>query len=281
MSAFSNFNKLCYEEALHGERHGEKGNIYSKQKHGGEHVTAHDRKQVGILTKLFIIIILASLSFSEGRASEVKPEVISRVPTAGNVIALTFDACSTKSPSHYDRRTTAVLVQLNVPATIFVGGIWARDESDHLTYLASQAQFEIGNHTWNHPHLRQLDENAIKKEILLTQEEIFKWTQKRPKYFRPPYGEYDSKTVRVAAQLGLVTIEYDLPSGDPDIHATKEKLIDWVSSRARGGSIVVMHINKRGWHTADALPGIVKVLREKGFEFVTVGELIKRGRLSQ
>jgi peptidoglycan/xylan/chitin deacetylase (PgdA/CDA1 family) len=79
----------------------------------------------------------------------------------------------------------------------------------------------------------------------------------------------------VAADLGLTTVEYDLPSGDPDARATKEALVSWVLRRARPGSIVVMHINHPGFHTADALPEIVAGLRARGLELVTVGDLLR------
>jgi hypothetical protein len=49
-----------------------------------------------------------------------------------------------------------------------------------------------------------------------------------------------------------------------------------VVAHAKGGSIVVFHMNENGPHTAEALPEVVKGLREKGFELVTVGEMLKR-----
>ena len=95
-----------------------------------------------------------------------------------------------------------------------------------------------------------------------------------PTLFRPPYGEYDARVLRLAAELGLTTVEYDLPSGDPDVHATKQSLVEWVLREARPGSIIVMHINHRRFPTAEALPEIVAGLRRRGFELVTVGELL-------
>jgi peptidoglycan/xylan/chitin deacetylase (PgdA/CDA1 family) len=43
---------------------------------------------------------------------------------------------------------------------------------------------------------------------------------------------------------------------------------------ARSGSVIVMHINGRGWHTAETLPEIIARLRSRGFTFVTVSQLI-------
>ena len=70
-------------------------------------------------------------------------------------------------------------------------------------------------------------------------------------------------------------MQYDLPSGDPDTNATKEKLIEYVSTMTKNGSVIVMHMNGRGWHTAEALPEIIDRLRKRGFIFVTVSELMK------
>jgi len=204
--------------------------------------------------------------------SPVAPRVVSHGPRDIKQIALTFDACSTRQPSHYDERVTQVLVEKQVPATIFLGGKWIEENLEHTRYLASLSQFELGNHTFLHPHLARVSDARLRQEIAWTQAVLYSVTGRQATLFRAPYGEYDDRVVRLAAEAGLTTVEYDLAAGDPDIHATKEKLIEYVIENARRGSIVVMHINRRGWHTAEALPGIIDGLREKGFTFVTVGE---------
>jgi peptidoglycan/xylan/chitin deacetylase (PgdA/CDA1 family) len=205
----------------------------------------------------------------------VAPELISHGRRDRKEIALTFDACSTREPSRYDARVTAALLAANAPATIFLGGSWAKEEVAQVKELASHPQFELGNHTYTHPHLPALkDESRIRAEIVRTQAEVKALTGHTPRLFRPPYGEYDQRVIQIAGELGLVTVEYDLPSGDPDAHATKERLVQWVLSQAKPGSIVVMHINHLKFHTAEALPDIIAGLRARGFTLVTVGQLI-------
>ncbi len=189
-------------------------------------------------------------------------------------VALTFDACATRKPSHYDERVTNVLVDTKTPATIFLGGKWMEEEPEHTKYLASLPQFELGNHSFLHPHMTKVSKERMQEELRWTQEVMYTLTGRQATLFRPPYGEYDSTVVKVAAEMGLRTIEYDLPSGDPDIHATKEKLIEYVASQAKNGSLIVMHINQHGWHTAEALPDIIAGLRNRGFRLVAVVELI-------
>jgi peptidoglycan-N-acetylglucosamine deacetylase len=191
------------------------------------------------------------------------------------LVALTFDACTTRAPSPYDPRITAELEALHVPATVFVGGGWAAEEPAALVALAGDPLVEIGNHTYTHPHLTRLPEAAIRDELLRTQREIAALTGRTPTLFRPPYGEYDAHVLRAAAEVGLRTVEYDLPSGDPDPRATTAGLVRWVLARARPGSIVVMHINHPAFHTAQALPGIVEGLRARGYTLVTIGELLR------
>ncbi|HVP59916.1 MAG TPA: polysaccharide deacetylase family protein [Myxococcaceae bacterium] len=205
----------------------------------------------------------------------VTPEVVAHGRRDRMEIALTFDACSTREPSQYDARVTAELLAANAPATIFLGGSWAKEEVAQVKELASHPQFELGNHTYTHPHLPAVKDDArIRAELVRTQAEVKALTGQTPRFFRPPYGEYDQRVVRIAAELGLTTVEYDLPSGDPDAHATKERLVHWVVSRARPGSIVVMHINHVKFHTAEALPDIIAGLRKRGFTLVTVGQLV-------
>ena len=207
--------------------------------------------------------------------SPVTPEVVAHGRRDRKEIALTFDACSTRDPSRYDERVTHELLAAGAPATIFLGGSWAKEEAAQVKELASHPQFELGNHTYTHPHLPALKDDArIRSELVRTQAEVKALTGQTPRFFRPPYGEYDQRVVRIAAELGLTTIEYDLPSGDPDQHATKEKLVHWVLSQAKPGSIVVMHINHVKFHTAEALPAIITGLRQRGFTLVTVGQLV-------
>src|SRR5256885_1576200 len=92
---------------------------------------------------------------------------------------------------------------------------------------------------------------------------------------RPPFGEYDDRVVQIARSIGLRTVEYDLPSGDPG--APTNKLVEWVLEKAQPGSIVVMHLNHVRFHTADALPEIIAGLRARGFTFVKVSDLAGGG----
>ncbi|HTY37323.1 MAG TPA: polysaccharide deacetylase family protein [Bacteroidota bacterium] len=221
-------------------------------------------------------VTVSALPVSNGPPAiqPVAPIVVLHGPRNLKVLALTFDACSTVAPSRYDEQITNVLIETKTPATIFLGGRWMEEEPEHTRQLASHPQFELANHTYSHPHLNALSDESIRSELVRTQNILDSLTGIRPTLFRPPFGEYDERVVHVAASVGLRTVQFDLASGDPDPGFTEARLIRYVTSMAQNGSIIVMHINKRGWHTAGALPEIISRLRARGFTFVTVSQLL-------
>ena len=208
-------------------------------------------------------------------ASKPFSKAILHGPRTEKRIALTFDACATLHRSRYDSSIVKALLTTNTPATLFLCGKWAIEHIKETRYLSRQPLFEIGNHSFIHPHLLKVTAARMKEELTLTQDILFTISGKVPALFRSPYGEISDSIVHCGALLGLKTIQYDLASGDPDTSISAKKLIEYVSTTAKNGSIIVMHMNKRGWHTAEALPEIIDRLRERGFIFVKVSELVQ------
>lgn len=191
---------------------------------------------------------------------------------------MTFDACATKSRSGYDERLIWVLIERQIPATLFLGGKWMAEHPEATRHLGSRDQFELANHSFLHPHMVGLSEEQVRRELWRTQVILYSLTARQALLFRAPYVEIDDNVVRAAALMGLTTVQCDLASGDPDPGASVDRLVRSVSQRARNGSIIVMHMNGRGWHTAEALPAIIDELSRRGFEFTTVSELIRSPR---
>jgi len=211
-------------------------------------------------------------------ASPLKPQVVFHGDRRTKRVALTFDACATQAPSGYDDALIRVLVETRTPATLFLGGKWMLDHPEETRKLAAVDRFELGNHSFLHPHMTRIPEDRVRQELEWTQIVIYSLTGRLASLFRPPYGEYDERSLRIAAELGFTTVQFDLASGDPDPGASKERLVRCVTAGARNGSIVVMHMNGRGRHTAEALPSIIDELHRKGFALVTVGDLIRSSR---
>ena len=190
-------------------------------------------------------------------------------------VALTFDLCQKPElPAWFDQGIYDVLTSYDVPATFFMGGDWMRTHVDETLLLASNPKFELGNHSWSHPDLPGLSEETISSEIVRTQDLLYKLTGRQSKLFRLPAGLYDDLTLSVIAWHGLYTIQWDVETGDPDPNIDAARMNWAIQTRVQNGSIVIMHANGRGWHTAEALPGMIEYLRAQGYTLVTVSQLL-------
>lgn len=205
----------------------------------------------------------------------VQPQLITHGTREYPFVALTFDACETKKKAGYDVKIIRILKKTGTPATLFLGGKWMESHPDETRSLAKEPLFELGNHSYIHPHLTQISDTRIHDEMKKTQDIMFRLTGKQAALFRCPYGEYNLRVLKIAAKLGLRVVQWDVESGDPDRHFTANKIVSAVVSRVRYGSIVVMHINGRGWHTAEALPVIIQKLKAKGYRFAKVSDMLK------
>jgi len=209
----------------------------------------------------------------------VSPTPPAEVITSGDwiqpYVALTFDLCQDPQyPAGYDAAIVEVLQRYDVPATFFMGGDWMRTHPEETRLLASNPKFELGNHSWSHADFTALTAEEMAQELQATQDLLFQLTGKQSRLFRPPAGEYNDLTLQVTAEHGLYTVLWDSVSGDPDPTFDSATILAEIQRTARKGSIIIMHANGRGWHTAEALPSVIEYLQRKGLTPVTVSQLI-------
>lgn len=203
----------------------------------------------------------------------VTPQVITHGSRAVKAVALTFDACQTRKPAGYDAKIIGILRATHPPATLVLGGRWMETHPAATRSLAADPLFELGNHSYLHPHMTRITSGQMRLELQETQDVMYRLTGKQGVLFRPPYGEYNPQLVAQAARLGLKTLTWEVVTGDPDPHITAPDILRTVLRRAKPGSVVIMHMNGRGWHTAEALPAVIRGLRKRGYRLVTVSHL--------
>jgi peptidoglycan-N-acetylglucosamine deacetylase len=224
-----------------------------------------------------IFILIGLVVFSAGHA-----EVIRKGPRTCKAVALTFDMCPVREGSGYDEPLVRTLIEKHIPATFFLSGRWMVKHEAEVRALLSVPFFEIGTHGHVHAHLPELDETQQRREML---EPV---TLLRTKYgqaaplFRPPYGEYNEVTIRLAQVLGLRFILWTIVSGDPDPHLSEAEMVRTVKSRARNGSIVVMHANGKGRYTRSVVDDLYDdLIVGQGYRPVTVSTLLNECAASQ
>jgi peptidoglycan-N-acetylglucosamine deacetylase len=194
-------------------------------------------------------------------------------------VALTFDMGGRVDPA---LDIVAWLRDNGVHATFFVAGKTASETAIGREVL-EQAEsrpdlFDIGNHSWDHPALNELDAAAIADQLGRTEAAVAAQTGRSTKpWVRPPFGTWDEDVRQAVGDAGwayLVLWDVDPVDWKPsaDGGPTARDLEARVVARAQGGSIVLLHLG--GWHTLEALPAIVEGLRQKGLEPVTLSELL-------
>lgn len=214
------------------------------------------------------------------------------------MIALTFDLCQRGNErAGYDAAMVNYLRHNRVKATFFAGGLWMRSHPEQFLQLMADPLFEIGNHSWGHADLRVLSGEKMEDQVRQAQAqyELF-WEELAqrpcaaqagpveinkipglPLVFRFPYGVCSPESLRFVASQGLAAVQWSIVTGDAAAGQSAAKIAGVVLKQARPGAIIVCHANGRGHGTAEALPLFVPELQKRGYELVTVSELLASG----
>jgi peptidoglycan/xylan/chitin deacetylase (PgdA/CDA1 family) len=219
---------------------------------------------------LGLVVVAATL----GAPSGAQRRPIHRVETREPAVAITFDACATRTHGYgFGRDVYDVIKADKVPATIFVSGRWVEFHPGEMKELAANPLVTFGDHSYDHPHMPRLSAARMGAEIDQTEAALARYGKKSVA-FRPPFGDWNRHVIDVARARGLPTVTWDVVSGDPSKKTTRAGMIRNVVGRAKAGSIVIFHINGRGLKTAQALPEILRTLRAEGLHFVSLADLL-------
>ena len=189
-------------------------------------------------------------------------------------IALTFDDGPNEK---WTEKYLELLAEKDIKATFFMLGKNAERHPD-LVRKVAEAGHDIGIHSYDHADLKREDYNAIQEDLIHSQDTIAQITGVAPTLFRPPYGSIDAQVIEVAKDQGLLMVLWNVDPQDWLLD-TKEKVAKAVLEHIEPGNIVVMHEGKAV--TYGALPIIIDTLKEEGYEFVTIGELVYESCLEQ
>jgi peptidoglycan/xylan/chitin deacetylase (PgdA/CDA1 family) len=192
----------------------------------------------------------------------------SSVHVDGPYIALTFDdgPNATLTPKLLD-----LLAARHLKATFFVVGQNAADHPEILKRAVREGH-EIGNHSWSHPNLGKMSDDAVRRELQKTDDAITAAIGKRPTLLRPPYGSITAHEKKwIHDEFGYRIILWDVDPLDwkrPGPSVVTARIL----KETKAGSIVLSHDIHPP--TIEAMPATFDQLMKKGFKSVTVTELL-------
>lgn len=180
------------------------------------------------------------------------------------VVALTFDDGPNPATTNQALDT---LSKYGIKATFFVLGKNVSGNEEILKRMKADGHV-IGNHSWSHPVLSKLSLDEAKKQITDTEDALTKVLGSSSKLMRPPYGAI---TDDIRNSLDLSFIMWDVDSLDWK-SKNEASILTEIQRQVKNGSIILMH--DIHVETVNALPKVIDYLKEQGYEFVTVPEML-------
>jgi len=235
---------------------------------------------VGRAIYVFDIGVLSTLFAYHGinPRSRLYGKVLSNGDRNHSRIALTFD----DGPNEpYTSRVLSILERYKIKATFFVIGQNARRYPEVCRRIVAAGNV-IGNHSYHHYKSLCLRwGKAVARDIELAHQAIYECTGFEPKLFRPPHGFRTPWLMRTVHHLGYTVVTWDNMTGDWKANKSGEEIGQTIVQRAKPGSVIVLHDGRNSRPSYDrsqmlqALPFVIETLEERGFDFVTIPELLE------
>lgn len=226
-----------------------------------------------VLAAIAMAAAYGTWQLSRARTFQLFGEIVPRVDTGRNVVALTFDDGPHGAAAD---EILAVLAKHGVRATFFVTGADVEKHREAAAKLV-RAGHELGNHSYSHRRMVLRSPRFIRDEFERTDALIRAAGHRGPIHVRAPYCKKLVALPWYFAKHDRIHVTFDVePESDPEIDGNPSRIIAHVIERTEPGSIVLLHPWYRGREASRAsIAPIVAGLKNKGLTFVTVNELLQ------
>lgn len=182
-------------------------------------------------------------------------------------VALTFDDAPDENNTY---KLLDILKDHDVKAAFFMIGGTMKDDNVTVVKLTYDQGHLVLNHSFNHPRMTNLNTNDMDLQLTRTSEMIESITGQYPILFRPPYGSINADVVDTINTHDMTTVLWSLDSLDWTLQ-DPEAVIQNVTNNVRNGDIILMHRNRV---SVAALPRVIEILKEKGYTFVKLDDML-------
>jgi peptidoglycan-N-acetylglucosamine deacetylase len=231
-------------------------------------------KRVIVIIVLLFIFSLSGIWLIRSRTFQLFGDIVHRVQTHQKVVALTFD----DGPTHNTAEVLEILDRHGVKATFFLTGLHIGQHPELTRKIISRGH-EVGNHSYSHRRMVFKSYSFIRQEIETTNDLIRQAGYQDPVHFRPPYGNKLIVLPWYLSQNNITTIMWNIsPDVYPELASDTQAIIDHVVDNVKPGSIILLHTKYDGNRPSLlAVEGIIISLRQQGYRFVKVAEIMEYG----
>ncbi|SEO74006.1 polysaccharide deacetylase family sporulation protein PdaB [Amphibacillus marinus] len=230
---------------------------------------------IGLLSIIALVFITTqSKQYLQVFSSDAAPLAISKGDQESSNVSLTFNI------TWGDQIVEPILKQLDehdVRATFFLLGEWA-EHHPHLVDKISEAGHEIGMLGYRYTSYLEMDANEVTRDLNLAKTIFEKLGYKDLKLIRTPSGHLNEEVLALVSDQGYDVIQWRINTNDWKAPGV-EQIIDTVLSETENGDIILMHASDSATQTEDALATVLPGLQQKGYQFVTVSELITQAEI--
>lgn len=151
-------------------------------------------------------------------------------------------------------------------------GGWVDSYPDDVKMILAEGH-DLGNHSENHKNMSKLSDADKKKELMAVHDKVKALTGYDMFLFRPPFGDYDNSVIKVARECGYYPIQWNVDSLDWKDYGVDSIIKTVTQHKSLGnGSIILCHNGAK--YTAEALDTLITTLKEQGYTFVPLSQLI-------
>ncbi|WP_235811113.1 polysaccharide deacetylase family protein [Syntrophomonas wolfei] len=231
------------------------------------------KKLIVMLLSVLLLGLFTAILLMRGDDSSVASRVLDPIYQGNSGEKAVAIAVNVDWGEEYIPQMLKSFKENQAEVTFFVSGKWAEKNPELLKEMKA-AGHSIQNHGYKHLHLNNISAEEASEQIRKAEEIINSTVGEKPRFFAPPYGEYNQQLLNVVAALDYELIMWSIDTIDwqrPD----PATIVKRVSNKLHNDAIILMHPTDP---TVKALPAILERIKQDGYKMLTIDKIINQSK---